>query len=134
MKISREKLIRASVWLAQFLIAIPFAGIAMMKLNTPLAQLGQNVPWAMEYPRMVRVMGVIDLLGAIGIVVPALLRIMPRLTVWAAIGCALLMISAIIFHLLRGEASATPINIVYLALAIYVWWGRTKRFPLAPRR
>jgi DoxX-like family len=133
MTLSRENWIRASVWLAQLLIAVPFAGIAVMKLTTPLAELGQRVPWALEYPRMVRMMGAIDLLGAIGILAPALLRIMPRLTVWAAIGCAMLMVAAIVFHIARGEAWATPINVVYLLLAIHVWWGRAKRFPIAPR-
>ncbi|MDE2442092.1 MAG: DoxX family protein [Betaproteobacteria bacterium] len=130
---AREKLARASVWAAQLLIAVPFAGIAAMKLGKPIAELNRNVPWALEYPNMVRVMGAIDLLGAIGIFAPAFLRIMPRLTVWAAIGCAALMISAIVFHIARGEAWATPINVVYLLLAIYVWWGRAKRFPIASR-
>lgn len=130
---SWERLTKASIWLAQLLIAVPFAGIAAMKLNQPLAELGAGVPWALDYPVMVRVMGAIDLLGAIGIVLPALTRIMPRLTVWAAISCAALMICAIVFHLARGEAWAMPINVVYLLLAVYVWWGRAKRFPIEPR-
>lgn len=133
MNLTRENLARASVWLAQLLIAVPFAGIAKMKLTTPLAELNQHVPWALEYPHLVRVMGALDLLGAIGILLPALLRIAPWLTVWAAIGCAALMVSAIVFHFARGEAWATPINVVYLALAIHIWRSRTKRFPIAAR-
>lgn len=130
---AREKLVRASIWLAQLLIAVPFTGIAVMKLGTPLAELNRSVPWAIEYPNMVRAIGAIDLLGAIGIFVPSILRIMPSLTVWAAIGCAALMVSATAFHVARGEAWATPINVVYLLLAVYVWWGRANRFPITSR-
>ncbi|WP_219893045.1 DoxX family protein [Aquisediminimonas profunda] len=133
MKISREGLQKFSVWLAQIMIAVPFTGIAIMKLTKPLVELAAGVPWALEYPIMVRVMGAIDLLGAIGMVLPALTRLLPGLTVWAAIGCVALMVCAIIFHLTRGEAWATSINMIYLLLAAYVWWGRAKRFPIVPR-
>lgn len=134
MRRTKEGVANMSVWLAQLMIAIPFAGIAMMKLTAPLPELGRRVPWAADYPNLVRVMGAVDLLGAVGILVPALLRIEPRLTVWAAFGCATLMTAAIVFHLARGEARATPINVVYFLLALYVWWGRSRRFPIVPRR
>lgn len=130
---SRDRWARASVWLAQLLIAVPFAGIAVLKLTTPLDQLSAQVPWAGQYPVMARVAGAIDLAGALGIILPSLARIMPRLTVWAAIGCIALMICAIVFHLTRGEAWATPINLVYLLLAAYVWWGRAIRFQVDAR-
>lgn len=64
---------------------------------------------------------------------PALTRIQPRLIVLAALGCVLLQIAAMIFHLSRGEAPAVPLNIILLALSVFILWGRGKRAPISPR-
>ncbi|WP_348524782.1 DoxX family protein [Mesorhizobium huakuii] len=64
---------------------------------------------------------------------PALIRIQPRLTVLAALGCVLLQIAATIFHLSRGEASALPLNIILLALSAFILWGRAKKDPIPSR-
>ena len=80
-----------------------------------------------------RVIGLIDLAGGIGILLPALTRILPRLTVMAALGCAVLQVFALTFHLSRGEAVVTPLNFVLLALALFVLWGRGRKAPIAPR-
>lgn len=68
--------------------------------------------------------GFIDLLGGIGIVLPALLRIQPRLTVYSAYGIIALMIAASIFHISRGEAGDIGFNIFTVALGVLVVWGR----------
>ncbi|WP_436103125.1 DoxX family protein [Pararhizobium sp. LjRoot238] len=62
-------------------------------------------------------MGLVEISGGIGILLPALTRILPRLTVLAALGYVLLQISAIIFHTSRGELSALPRNAVLLPYA-----------------
>ena len=51
----------------------------------------------------------------------------------SALGCAALQISAIIFHVSRGEAASTPFNVVLVALALFVAWGRRSRAPITPR-
>ncbi|AJC83002.1 DoxX family protein (plasmid) [Rhizobium etli bv. phaseoli str. IE4803] len=55
------------------------------------------------------------------------------LTVLAAIGCVLLQIAAMIFHLSRGEAPALPLNVILLGLSAFILWGRGRRAPVTPR-
>ena len=71
--------------------------------------------------------------GGIGVLVPSLTRIRPGLAVTAALGCAALQVSAIAFHVSRGEAANTPFNAVLVALALFVAWGRRSRAPITPR-
>ena len=55
-------------------------------------------------------------------------------TVLAALGCAVLQVIALVFHLSRGEAPVTPLNAVLLALSLFVLWGRSRKAPIAPRQ
>ena len=74
--------------------------------------------------------GIVEILGALGIILPATLRIQPKLTIFAAYGIIALMISASIFHISRGEASLIGMNIFLLLLAVFVAWGRWKKAPI----
>ena len=132
-RLQPSKTLQISLWIVQALLALLFIGTGIFKLVTPIATLAGMWPWAGEYPTLLRLTGIFDLLGGIGIVLPALTRIKPELTVWAALGCAVLMVSAIGFHLSRGEGANTPFNIVVLALALFVFWGRRTKAPLNPR-
>jgi uncharacterized membrane protein YphA (DoxX/SURF4 family) len=117
--------LRAGLWIAQLLVGIPFVMIGFMKFSTPIPVLAKTIPWAGQLPELfVRSIGLVDIAGGLGIVLPALTRIKPRLTVWAAGGCVALQVCAIIFHISRGEAAFTPLNFVFLALAAFVCWGR----------
>lgn len=69
---------------------------------------------------------VLDLLGGIGVLLPTVTRVAPGLTVLAALGCAALQASAVVFHVSRGEAADTPFNVLLAALALVVAWGRRK--------
>lgn len=92
------------------------------------------MPWAGEYSAgFVRFIGVVDIAGGLGLLLPSLTRIMPRLTVIAAAACVLLQIFAIGFHSMRGEFEVLPLNVVYIALALIVLWGRGRKAPIAPR-
>jgi hypothetical protein len=79
---------------------------------------------------VVRFIGVSELLGAMGLILPAATKIKPFLTPLAALGLLTIMILAMAFHLSRGEVQATPINIVLGGLAAFVAWGRTKKVPV----
>jgi hypothetical protein len=72
---------------------------------------------------------IFDLCGGVGILLPAVTRIKPGLTVLAALGCAALQLCAIVFHLSRGEAANTPFNFLLVGLAVFVAWGRRFRAP-----
>lgn len=127
--------LRIGLWIAQGLIFFIFGSAGLVKLLTPIPQLAAVMPWAGEYSEpFVRFIGVIDLAGGIGILLPAATRITPRLTVLAALGCTVLQVFALVFHVSRGEAAVTPLNFVLLALSVFVLWGRGRKAPIAPRQ
>lgn len=72
----------------------------------------------------VKTLGTLELLGAVGLVLPAVIGIAPVLVPLAAVGVVLLMVGAMITHLRRHEAVAVVANLAYLALAVFVAWGR----------
>jgi uncharacterized membrane protein YphA (DoxX/SURF4 family) len=127
--------LRVSLWVVQALLGALFIGTGVWKLFTPIAQLAALIPWAGQVPGgFLQATAVIDLLGGIGVLLPALTRIKPGLTVLAALGCALLQLSAIVFHVSRGEALNTPFNFLLVGLSLFVGWGRRYRAPIPARQ
>jgi uncharacterized membrane protein len=122
------------LWIAQAIVGVPFTLFGFMKATSPIAELSGTMPWVAEYSEtFVRAIGVVDMAGGLGMLLPALTRIKPQLTVWAALGCVLLQLCAMVFHISRGEAMVTPLNLVFLALSAFVFWGRRSRAPITPR-
>ncbi len=114
-----------SLWLVQGLLALTFAGTGIWKLATPIPQLAAMIPWAGQVsPALLYATAAFDLLGGIGVLLPSVTRIKPGLTALAALGCAALQAAAVVFHLSRGEAANTPFNLLLIALALFVAWGR----------
>ncbi|WP_445219378.1 DoxX family protein [Bradyrhizobium sp. Pa8] len=127
--------LRICLWVAQGLIFLAFGSAGLVKLLTPIPELAAMMPWAGQYSEtFVRFIGLVDLAGGIGILLPALTRILPRLTVLAALGCSVLQVFALVFHLSRGEAPVAPLNVVLLALSLFVLWGRGRKAPIAARQ
>ncbi len=130
-----SKAVHVGLWIAQGLFFVMFAGAGLWKLLTPIPKLAAMIPWAGQVPpAFLYFTGFVDFCGGIGILLPALTRIKPGLTVLAAAGCAALQICAIVFHISRGEASVTPVNFVLVGIAIFVYWGRRYKAPILPRR
>lgn len=126
-----NKAIHISLWIAQVLLAVIFIMAGLMKATQPIEALAESLPWVSSTSLgLVRFIGVSELLGGIGLILPALLRIKPFLTVWAAIGLAVVMVLAAIFHASRGEYSGIGANLVFMAIALFVGWGRTKKAPI----
>lgn len=122
-----------ALWIVQALLGLTFIGTGIWKLTTPIAKLAAVFPWMGQVsPAFMHMTGVVDLLGGIGLIVPAATRIKPGLTVLAALGCAALQVCAIVFHVARGEAANTPFNVVLVGLALFIAWGRRKA-PIAPK-
>lgn len=111
------------IWIAQGILAVAFIWAGFMKLLKPE---GLPFPWVKDHPNLVVITGIIDLLGGVGIILPTALHIRPRLTVFAAYGIVALMITAMIFHIFRGEANNIGFNILMLSLAVFVAWARHK--------
>ena len=132
--LSAGRPLRIGLWLAQGIVAVAFIASVVMKLTTPINELSAMMPWAGQVsPAFVRFIGLVDIAGGIGILLPALTRIQPRLTVLAALGCVLLQVLAFGFHASRGEFAVLPVNLVLLALSAFVLWGRSKKVPVVPR-
>ncbi len=126
--------LRASLWVVQILLAGMFAMAGLMKLSQPIDALAASLPWVTTVPEMlVRFIGTAELAGALGLVLPSLTRIKPRLTALAAIGLIAVMLLASAFHASRGEFGVIPMNLVLAAFAAFVAWGRGKAAPIAPR-
>ena len=123
------------LWAAQALLALLFGAAGVMKLFTPVADLGAMMNWVTVTPEwLVRFIGAAELLGAIGIILPALTRILPWLTPLAALGFVVIQVLAIGTHASLGEMAMTlPMNLVLLALSAFVVWGRWKKAPIAAR-
>ncbi len=113
------------LWVSQAVICASLCIGGLMKLTMPVAKISQIFPWTGQVSRpFLRFIGVVDLAGGLGILLPELTNILPRLTVLAAIGCIVLQALAIGFHVRRGEASQTPFNFFLVALCGFVLWGR----------
>src|SRR6478735_9781933 len=133
-QVQPSRALSISLWVVQALLGVLFVATGVWKLLTPIAQLSTMIPWAGQVsPGFLAAIAIIDLLGGVGVVLPALSRIKPGLTTLAALGCALLQVCAAVFHLSRGEGANTPFNFVLIGLSLFVAWGRHYKAPILSR-
>ncbi len=126
-----SKVLHITLWVMQILLAVILVWAAFMKLFKP-AEAAAMWPWVGQVPiAFAKFTGIVDLLGAAGLILPALLRRMPKLTPIAAIALIVLMVCASIFHIARGEAEAIGFNIVFGAIAAFIAWGRFTKAAIA---
>jgi uncharacterized membrane protein YphA (DoxX/SURF4 family) len=118
------------LWTVQLILAAAFGMAGFMKTTAPIAELAQaGMTFVNKFPVVaVRMIGVIELLGAMGLILPAALRIKPVLTPLAALGFALMMLFAALYHLTQQE-SILP-NGILLFGALFVVWGRFVKVPV----
>jgi len=129
-----SKKMNIALWIVQSLLAAMFLMAGVNKLFQSTDELAKMLPWVTSVPiGLVKFIGISELLGGIGLLVPSILRIKPVLTPYAAIGLSLVMLFASIFHISRGETSAIGMNFVFMAMAIFVAWGRSKKAPISPK-
>ena len=123
------------LWSAQVLLCLFFGASGLCKLFVAPANLVlMGLNYATDIPHwLLLFIGFAEVVGAIGIMLPALTRIEPSLTPLAALGFVALQVLAICFHLVRSEVHGLPLNLILLALAALVLWGRTKKAPIGSR-
>ena len=120
-----------ALWIIQGLLALIFLMTGIMKVSQPKEKLVKYLAYVEDLSAgQVKTIGILEILAVIGLILPAVTGILPWLTPVAAVGLVLLMIGAIITHLRRGEYSMIVINIVLLALAAFVAYGRFVLEPL----
>ncbi len=122
-----------ALWGAQILLAAGYAMAGAMKLFSPLAELAAEMAYVADAPEwFVRGVGVAELAGAVGIILPAATRIMAWLTPLAAACFSLVQVVAIGIHAVYGEtAQFLPFNLLLLSLSLFVLWGRWKKQPIS---
>ncbi len=97
--------VKYALWIVQVLLAAMFLFAGSMKLVMPIEMLADQTPLPGLF---IRFIGVAETLGALGLILPGLLRLRPRLTVLAAIELAHVMVGAVIITLATPEPAAAP--------------------------
>jgi uncharacterized membrane protein YphA (DoxX/SURF4 family) len=119
-----------ALWIVQVLLAGMFIMAGAMKAFQ-YERAKASLPWVKDVPRgLTTFIGISELLGGLGLLLPAITGILPWLTPLAAAGLALIMILAIGFHASRREPQAIVFNVVLLLLAAFVAYGRLLIVPL----
>ncbi|WP_231618796.1 DoxX family protein [Nonomuraea sp. SBT364] len=113
------------LWIAQAVLAAGFAMSGAVKAGRPKDRLTGSHPWMRDFSRTaLRLIGVLELLGAIGLVVPAAVGVAPVLTPVAGTGLAIMMALAAAMHIRRKEPAGLRVTAVLFVLAALVAWGR----------
>ncbi len=113
------------LWIVAGLLAAMFLLAGAMKITVPKERLLRTMAWAETWSRpQLRALGTVEVLGAIGLILPRALDIAPVLTPLAAVGCAIVMIGAVITHARMKDYKGTGMPLVLLVLAIVVAAGR----------
>ena len=114
------------LWICQILLALVFGYSGLMKSTktekelVPMGQTGvENLS-----PSLIRFIGIMELLGVVGIILPWLTRILPVLTPIAAIGFGIIMILASVIHFRRNEKTTVLLNLFLLFVCAFVAYGR----------
>jgi len=116
------------LWIVQILLAAAFGMFGFTKLTQPLDTMVAMMPWVTATPELlVRFIGLTEVAGALGLILPGITKIQPRLTAYAGVGLVLVMLLAGAFHASRGEFGNIPMNLVLLALSAFVAYGRWPR-------
>lgn len=120
------------LWVLQVLLALAFLAHGLLFLSPPpeiAVQMNASLPrWFQLF------LGVAEVLAAVGLTLPGLTRVMPFLVTWAAVGIMIVMVSATVYHLMRGEISSAVITLLLLGMATFVAYMRHRVLPIGVRR
>ncbi|HLA52743.1 MAG TPA: DoxX family protein [Flavitalea sp.] len=114
-----------ALWIIQVILAFLFGLAGVTKSGQPIDKLANKMTWVNRFSvPVVRFVGVVELMAAIGLILPWALNILPVLTPLSAAGIALIMVLAAIHHLKFQEGKAIVFNLVLLLMAAFVAYGR----------
>jgi uncharacterized membrane protein YphA (DoxX/SURF4 family) len=113
------------LWILAAVLAVAFLFSGITKLSQPREKLAAQMGWVEDFsPQTVKVIGALEVLAAIGLILPAVLNIVPVLVPLAATGLVALMVGAALTHRRRREYAIIAVNLVLLIMAAVVAWGR----------
>ncbi|MEV6155571.1 DoxX family protein [Nonomuraea sp. NPDC052129] len=129
--------LNGALWSLQALFGFFFAGSGFGKVllydGALYAAAPRAVAWYAAVPQpLIVFIGVCEVLGGVGLILPAMTGVKPKLTPLAAAGLTLTMILAAGFHIIRGEYALVPANILLGGVAAIIAVGRGKLRPVAP--
>ena len=114
-----------ALWIVQGLLAALFLFAGGMKLAIPMEKLASPLLSG----AFVRFIGVVEVLGALGLILPGLLRIGPKLTPLAAAGLVIIMVGAVAISVATGPVAGALVPLITGLLAAYIAYGRTRLVP-----
>jgi uncharacterized membrane protein len=123
----KELMMNLTLWIIAGLLAVVYLAAGIGKLIVPKEKLATapGAGWVEDFSAgFVKALGAVEILGAVGLILPALLDIAPVLVPLAALGLGLIMIGAAIVEFRRQEFKHMLLNLTYLALIAFVAWGR----------
>jgi hypothetical protein len=123
----KEQMMNLALWIAAGVLAAVLLVAATNKLVIPQEKLATfpGGGWVEDFsPGALKAISTLEILGAVGLILPAVLGIAPVLVPLAATGAALLFCGAVITRLRRGEKVTIMVDLIYFALAVFVAWGR----------
>lgn len=121
------------LWVLQWVFGIYFVAIGVMHFVVP-----DGLPALMEWmyelnDTMHAIVGIAEILGGLGLILPSVTKIKPELTVYAAAGLVLVMAGAVVFHATRSEGVSIVNNVFIAAIVAFIGYGRWKLHPIQPR-
>lgn len=122
-----------ALWILQIVLGVYFVAIGVLHFIVPDGLPG-TLSWMYDLSDTLHVIsGTAEILGGLGLILPAVTGIRTELVPLAAAGLMLVMAGAVIYHLGRGEAINIVLNIVMIALLGFVAYGRSQVHPHTPR-
>jgi len=130
-----RKALHITLWVLQVLLACFFVMVGYSHALMPFDEIAQQATWMSDVPRWLSLfIGYAEIAGGLGLIIPAATRRASWLTSLAALGLAAIMILAIPFHILKGEASVIWIHALIAVLAVLVAWGRWRAARITERQ
>jgi hypothetical protein len=117
-----------ALWIVQGLLAALFLFAGGTKLVLPIEEMTKQMPMPGWFLRFI---GVAEVLGALGLVLPWLLQIRPGLTPLAAAGLMIIMIGATVITILTGDTAMAMFPLLVGIFCVFVVYGRSGRAPLS---
>ena len=130
-----RKTMHIVLWVIQILLAAAYAMAGYQKAFLPLDVAAVTITWIPDVaPWFVRFIGISEFLAAFGLILPGVTGIGRQLTALTAAGLSVVMASATVFHIMRGEFSVLPMVLAFFSLAAFVAYGRWKLAPLSSKK
>jgi hypothetical protein len=123
----KESMMNLTLWIVAGLLAAVFLFAGSTKLFIPRKKLAEapGGGWVLDFSAgFVKALGALEILGAVGLILPALLDVAPVLVPLAALGLGVIMVGAAAVEFRRQEFKHVLVNLTYLALIAFVAWGR----------